>query len=232
LENTEPVNFPETMRADLAAMTVSARLTRRGLVGALAGAALAPPALAAPALIFPLRLGYARIGPDGFVRLRSDERRYWSELQTRAGGLIETLEPLQPADLQRAAPETDGEAIANFARQLAASRGLANVVLYATQDGQAASDRARNWIELTFGDFRSGYGRHPRATGEALLLDVTGGPAIASVSADAALRSPFNLFDNNRNPERETLAALVMALERRLQSLARPTYDAQLSIAD
>ena len=221
------------MRADLAAMTISARLTRRGLVGALAGVALASPALAAPTLIFPLRLGYVRIGPQGLVHLRSDEQRYWNELQTRSGGLIEILEPIQPADmLTPPRSEADAEATVSIARQLASSRGLAHVVLYATHDGRPAFDRNGNWIERAFGSLRSEYGKYGRAAGEAHLLDVAGGPALVSVSADAPPRNPFNFFDNHRNPERETLAALIATLERRLQSLAHPAYDAQQSIAD
>jgi hypothetical protein len=232
LENTEPVNFPETMHADLAAMTVSASLTRRGLVGALAGVALAPPVLAAPAPIFPLRLGYARIGPDGFVHLRLDEQRHWNELQTRSGGLIETMEPIQPADMLTASGSgAHAETSPDTALQRAAGRGLSHVVLYATHDGRPIA-RSANFVSRAFAGLRAELGKYDRAAGEAHVLDVAGGPALVSVSADTPARNPLNLFDNNRNPEREVLAALIADLDRRLQSLARPAYEAQASIAD
>src|SRR5690606_14879974 len=207
---------------DLARMLRPGRLTRRGLVTALAGAGIAPAVWALPPPVFPIRLGYARVGPAGFVYLRSDEQLYWSALQTRTGGLISLLEPIQPSDMPgRSPPEADADADpVGAARTRAAARGLSHVVVYTTQDGRPAA-----YLRALFGTYH-------RATGEAYLLDVSGGQPVASVAWDAPPRNPFNLFDNDRNPERETLAGLTEALGRRLQSLARPAYDGQASIAD
>lgn len=220
------------MRADLAAMPRPIRITRRGLVAALAGAGIAPAAWASPPLVFPVRLGYARIGPDGFIYLRADEQHYWSALQTRTGGLIALLEPIQPSDMLGGSPPVDPDADwVLAARERAATRGLGHVVLYATQDGRPVA-RSGDFVSRAFAGLRAELGKYGRAAGEAHLLDVAGGPSIASVAWDASPRNPLNLFDNDRNPERETLAGLVDALGRRLQALARPAYEAQASIAD
>ena len=215
-------------------MTRTVRLTRRGIVAALVGASVTPAAFAAPALVFPLRLGYARIDHEGFVHLRSKEQEAWTMLQTRIGGLIETIEPIQPVNMLGAgAPDVDGGAsCALVARQIASNAGFSHVILYATQDGRRTYELGKNWFSRAFASFRSEYLKYERATGEAHLLDVSGGPAIASVSADAAPRNPFNLFDNHRNPEGETLASLTQSLERRIQDFARAGYEAQRSIAD
>jgi hypothetical protein len=223
------------MAAESAGMTLSAnRLTRRGIVAALLGAGVSPAALAAPAVAFPLRLGYARVGPQGFVRLRSAEQEAWMQLQTRMGGLVDTMEPIQPSDMLGAkAPELDGGAsCALVARQIGAVAGYSHVILYATQDGRKNYDHDGGWISKAFANLRSDYLKYSRASGEAHLLDISGGPAIASVSADVAPRKLLDPFDNHRNPERETLAALTASLERRIQSLARAGFDAQRSIAD
>ena len=214
-------------------MSQSLRLSRRGILAAFVGAGVTPAALAAPAFGFPLRMAYARVGPDGFVPLRAEEQRYWSELQTRIGGLIETLEPIQPANMLDAGPEvSDTASCAMVARQIAFRAGLTHVVLYATQDGRRSYKYNEAWLSETFAKFRSEYMKYDRAVGEAHVLDVGGGPPIVSVTADAAPRNPLDPFDNHRNPERETLAGLTAALERRLQNLARADYAAQASIAD
>jgi hypothetical protein len=214
-------------------MSQSIRLSRRGILAALVGAGVTPAAFAAPGFGFPLRMAYARVGPDGFVQLRADEQRYWSELQTRIGGLIETLEPIQPANMLGAGPEvSDTASCAMVARQVAFRAGLTHVVLYATQDGRRTYKYNEAWLSETFARFRSEYLKYGRAVGEAHVLDVSGGPPIVSVTADAAPRNPLDPFDNHRNPERETLAGLTAALERRLQNLARVDYAAQASIAD
>lgn len=215
-------------------MSISASsLTRRGLAFALGGLVFAPRALAAPPR-FPLRIGYARIAPAGFIAIRADEQTYWSGLQARLGGLVEAIEPIQPSDIMGGkAPEVDGGAsCAMAARQMAASAGLGHVILYATQDGQRAYKHGGSWVARAFASLKSDLDTDSRATGEAHLLDVAGGPAVASVSADVPPRSPLNLFDNNRNPERETLSLLTVGIERRLQRLARPQYEAERSIAD
>lgn len=215
------------------------RLSRRGLLAAFCGAslspvALAPAAYAAPAVSFPLRLGYARVSPSGFVPLRSKEQQAWTELQTRIGGLIDTIEPLPLKTMLGAqAPDIDGGASsALIARKLAADAGYSHVILYATHDGRRVYEHDDSWFSKAFASFRSEYLKYDRATGEAHLLDVSGGPAIASVSADASPRDPIDPFDNRRNPEAETLAELTFGLERRLQSLARAGYQAARSIAD
>ena len=210
------------------------RLSRRGLLAALCGASLSPAAFAAPAVDFPLRLGYARIGPRGFVPIRSKEQEAWTRLQTRIGGLVDTIEPVQLSNmLGTKAPDVDGGAsCALVARKLAADAGLSHVILYATQDGRKVYKHYDNWFSKAFASLRSEYLKYDRAAGEAHLLNVAGGPTIASVSADAPPRDPLDLFDNHRNPEAETLAALTLGIERRLQSLARPGYEVQRSIAD
>jgi hypothetical protein len=210
------------------------RLTRRGLAPALAALLLAPRALAAPAPVFPMRIGYARVGPEGFLYLRSTEQQAWARLQTRVGGLIDRLEPMQPSDMLGAsAPVLDGGAsCALVARQMATDAGYSHVILYATQDGRRLHEYDDNWVSNAFKKFDSEHMKYNRATGEAHLLDVGGGQPIVSVSTDAAPRDPLNLFDNNRNPEGEALAELTVELERRLQTLARAGYDAARSIAD
>lgn len=214
-------------------MSRTLRLTRRGILAALVGAGVTPGAFAAPGFGFPLRVAYARVGPDGFVQLHAEEQRYWSELQTRVGGLIETLEPIQPANMLDAGPEvSDTASCAMVARQIAFRAGLTHVILYATQDGRRTYKYNEAWLSETFARFRSEYLKYDRAFGEAHVLDVGGGPPVCSVTADASPRNPLDPFDNNRNPERETLAGLTAALERRLQNLARVDYAAQASIAD
>lgn len=221
-------------------------LSRRSLLCGCIGAALSPIVLpesafgqtalargatTPAALRFPLRTAYARIGPDGFVSLRLKEQNAWSALQTRLGGLMARIEPLQPTDmLGSEAPKLDGGAsCAMAARAMAETWGLDTVIVYATQDGQASSNGG--WIKQCFAAIR-GLGGDARASGEAHLLDVAGGPPLCSATADASPRSWLNPFDNHRNPEAETLSALTAGLERRIQTLAGPAFAAQQSIAD
>jgi hypothetical protein len=210
-------------------------MTRRAAL-LLAGFGLAAPAaFAAPRLRFPLRLAYARLTPAGFIHIRSAEQEAWSAMQLRLGGLIDTIEPIQPdAMLGAKAPELDGGAsCALVGRKLAADLGSDYVILYATQDGRKVHEPGGGgWLRKTFASLRAEYGKYDRATGEAHLLDVAGGAPLISATADAEPRSSLNLFDNNRRPERETLVSLTEAVERRLQSLARADYAAQRSIAD
>ncbi len=213
------------------------RLTRRGFGLALGMATLgqlAQRASAEPLLRFPLRLGYARIGTGGFIHIRSDEQEAWTMMQTRLGGLIDSIEPIQPVDmLGQRAPEVDGGAsCALVARRLASDGGFSHVILYATDDGQKTYPHGGSWLARAFASLRADLDKDNRATGEAHLLDVSGGPALASVTADAAPRDPLNLFDHGRNPERETLALLTQNMERRLQNYARAGYAAERSIAN
>jgi hypothetical protein len=185
-------------------------------------------------LRFPLRLGYARIGARGFIHIRSDEQEAWTMMQTRLGGLIDSIEPIQPSDmLGPHAPDVDGGAsCAMVARRLASDSGISYVILYATYDGQKTYAHGPSWLSRAFASLRAELDKDNRATGEAHLLDVSGGPSLASVMADTPPRDPLNLFDHGRNPERETLTLLTQNLERRLQDFARAGYAAEHSIAN
>ncbi len=209
-------------------------LTRRGALAALATAAVAPAALAAPGLRFPLRIAYMRVGPAGFVQIRHDEQAYWSQMQMRLGGLIERLSPVQPNDMMGAnlTQVQGGPNCALVARQAASRWGFGHVILYATHDGQRSHTSDGSWWNGMFAAMAGAIDKDDRAMGEAYLLDVEGGPALSTTSADSPPRDPLNLFDGGRNPERETLAKLADGLERDLQRLARPVYDRQRSIGD
>lgn len=213
-------------------------VTRRGALRlaalGLGGLALAPRAFAAPGLRFPMRIACMRVGPSGFLQIRHDEQQYWSQMRTRLGGLIDRLSPIQPTDMlgSNLTQVEGGPSCAMVARQMASRWGFGHVILYATHDGQNvyASDGA--WWNDLFATMADTFDKDGRAIGEAHLLDVEGGPSIASASADAPPRDPLNLFDGGRNPERETLGKLVQGLEQELQGLARAAYDSQRSIAD
>lgn len=213
-------------------------LTRRSALrlGALGLGALtlAPAALAGPMVRWPMRLAYMRVSPSGFVHIRTDEQQAWVQLQTRLGGLIETIQPIQPDDmLGGAAPKVEGGAnCAMVARQMASAQGFDQVILYATNDGQKTYKSDGSWFSDLFASLQADLDKDNRATGEAHLLDVGGGPALITVSADAKPRDPLNLWDGGRNPERETLTGLTQGMERRLQDLARDAYESQRSIGD
>jgi hypothetical protein len=220
------------MKPDSTLLTRRAALALGGL--GLTTLVVTPAAFAAPGLHFPLKLAYGRIGPDGFIAIRTDEQVAWTAMQMRLGGLIAALEPIQPGGMLGAQPpEVDGGASCALAgRKLAADLGFDYVVLYATQDGRKDFKTGGGWLRKTFSSLRSEYGKYDRARGEAHLLSVAGGAPLISTTADADPRSPFNLFDNNRNPERETLTTLTRNIEGRLQDLARTDYAAQRSIGD
>jgi hypothetical protein len=214
-------------------MTTLPVFSRRSLL-ALAGLGLiAPSAFAAPGVVFPLRVAYARIGEQGFMKLTSDDQEIWSGLQTRLGGLIDDITPIQPRDMMGAkTPEVDGGAsCAMIARQLALNAGLSHVILYATDDGKRPEKSEHKWLTKAFLAIRQEYHEYDDATGEAHLLGVEGGPALASVSVDARKRNWHEVL-SGRKPEREALTSVTEALERRLQSMARAQYEAQRSIAD
>lgn len=220
-------------------MSVSSiRITRRaalrlGAIG-LGGLALAPAALGQGVSRWPLRLAYARVSPGGFIRIRGDEQTAWSNLQTRLGGLIETIQPMQPSDMMgMRAPQVEGAAnCAMVARQMASAAGFSHVILYATHDGQHTYKSDGGWFSDIFTGLQSDLDKDGRASGEAHLLDIAGGMPLVSVTADAKPRDPLNLFDGHRNPERETLASLTQSMERRLQDMARAAYENSRSIAD
>lgn len=215
----------------------SARCTRRaalclGALG-LGGLALAPLAQAQQLMQWPMRLAYARVSPDGFVHVRADEQVYWTAMQTRLGGLVETIQPIQPRDMMgRDTPPPEGGGYATVARQLAAAAGFNHVILYTTDDGQRVYTSDGSWFQDTFASLRSDLGRGGSATGEAVLLDISGGMPLASVTADTRPRDSLNLFDGHRNPERETLSQLTAQLERRIQDMSRLAFDGQRTFGD
>ncbi len=219
------------------------RITRRaalrlgaqslGVVG-LGGLVLAPTAMAQGMTQWPLRLAYARVSPGGFIHIRADEQQAWTNLQTRLGGLIETIQPIQPSSMMgNHTPQVEGAAnCALVARQMASAAGFNQVILYATHDGQKTYKSDGGWFSDVFANLQADLDKDGRATGEAHLLDIGGGMPLASVTADAKPRDPLNLFDGGRNPERETLASLTQSMERRLQDMARVAYENSRSIAD
>lgn len=214
--------FPMTRRSAL----------RLGL--GLGAVALAPTAFAAPGVSFPMRIAIVRVSPGGFVQIRSDEQAPWTAMATRLSGIVAMAAPLQPGGLLGGGlPKIAGNAsCALVARQAAADAGFRQLILYATDDGQRSRATYDNWFAETFSAMTAGFAKDARACGEALVLDVGGGPALASVTADAAPRDPLNLFDGGRNPERDVLSRLVSGVEQQLTAMARDAYDSQRSIAD
>lgn len=215
----------------------SSAITRRAALrlGALGlGSLVLPPLAHAQQLMqWPMRLAYARVSPDGFVHIRSDEQVYWSAMQTRLGALVEAIQPIQPRDVMGlpAAPADDA-GYTTAARQMAAAAGFNHVILYTTHDGQRVYPSDGSWFQDMFANMRSDIGKGGRASGEAVLLDISGGMPLASVTADARPRDPLNLFDGGRNPERETLAQLTAQLERRIQDMSRLAFDSQRTFGD
>ena len=209
------------------------QVSRRQVALGLAAAALIAPAASPAEPRFPLRLAYARMGKDGFIAIRLDEQTAWSALQTRLGGLVDQIEPIQPTGLLGAsAPELDGGAsCAMAARKLAADRGCSHVILYATADGKRTYKHGGSWLARGFSTLRSNIGPHDRAAGEAYLLDVAGGAPLASATADAHQKEFLDPFDDARQPERETLNALTRTIEMQLQRMASVGLAANASIA-
>ena len=214
-------------------LTAPLRLSRRQLALGLAAAALIAPAAAAAEPRFPLRLAYARMGKNGFIAIRSDEQTAWSALQTRLGGLVDQIEPIQPTGLLGGeAPELDGGAwCAMAARNRAADRGFSHVILYATTDGKPIYKHGASWLARSFSTLQSNIGPHDGAAGEAYLLDVAGGAPLACATADAHPREFLDPFDHSRQLERETLTALTRTIERQLQRMASAGLAANASIA-
>lgn len=208
-------------------------LTRRGALLSLA-ALVAPVALASPGLRVPMRVACMRVGPARFLPIRQDEQAHWLQLQLRLGGLVERMTPVQPSDMlgQNLNAVEGGPNCALVARQAAARWGFSHVILYATHDGQRPRQSDGAWWNDLFTAMSGPFTKDGRAIGEAHLLDVDGGPPLASATAQARPRDPLNLFDGGRNPEREALAALTQRLELGVQDLARSAYQNQRSIAD
>ena len=208
-------------------------LSRRQVALGLGAAALIAPSAFAAEPRFPLHLAYARMGKDGFLAIHLEEQTAWSALQTRLGGLIDQIEPIQPTGLLGAqAPELDGGAsCALAARKLAADRGCSHVILYATADGKRLYKHGGSWLARGFSTLHSNIGPHDRAGGEAYLLDVAGGAPLASATADAHQKEFLDPFDLGRQPERETLVALTRTIETQIQRMASAGLAANQSIA-
>jgi hypothetical protein len=209
------------------------RLSRRQLALGLVVSALVAPSAAAAEPRFPLRVAYARMGKGGFIAIPSQEQSTWSALQTRLGGLVDDIQPIQPGGLLGvSAPELDGGAsCALAARKLAADRGFTHVILYATADGRRTYKHGGSWLARGLSTLRSNIGPHDRAAGEAYLLDVAGGSPLASATADAHQKEFLDPFDDARQPERETLTALTRTIETQLQRMASIDLAAEASIA-
>jgi hypothetical protein len=212
----------------------SVTFSRRALALALVGSAFATQAArAAPSHAFPSAFAVARLGKTGLVSISAKEQAEWEAMQLRLGGLVSHIEPLQPSSMLGViAPENDGGASSvQAARTMAANAGFGFVVLYSTQDGLANYTSYDNWASKAYLALRQSIGPRERARGEAHLLDAATGAPVLSAYTDAAPRNPLNVFDQ-RNVERDTMRALTSSLERRLQEMARPAYEAQASIAD
>ncbi len=216
-----------------------AALTRRSVLSA--GAVLfAPPAWAfqqgawgagpQSGVHFPLRVGYARIGPEGFLRLDAREQTRWSTLQVRLGALVARITPLQPADMFGAkAPLVDGgAACALAARQMAADAGLGHVLLYAVDEGTQAEG---GWIAQCFAALRAAGGAG-HVSGEAHLLDVTGGPPVDSVFSDAPRRGFLGALGGRPRGATQALDDLALGVERRIQEAAAQALESRHSMAD
>ncbi len=138
-------------------MTISrSSLTRRsalrlGALGlgamGLGGLVLAPVAMAQTSVQWPLRLAYARISPSGFVTIRGDEQSAWAAMQTRLGGLIGAIQPIQPSDMMGVSlPKIEGAAsCAMVARQMASAAGFNHVILYFINSCHGKVNLINNW---------------------------------------------------------------------------------------
>lgn len=210
-------------------------LTRRAFLSAATVLAAPPawafgPATPAGDLRFPLRVGYARIGPDGFLHLGSEDQTLWSAMDVRLGGLIGRLVPLQPSSMLGAsAPQMDGGAsCALAARQMAADAGLDHALLYAVDEGARTEG---GWIAQCFAAIRAAGGAG-RIAGEAHLLDIAGGAPVESVFADARRRSLLGALAGKPKGATRTLDELALGMELRLQQAAADALAKQHSIAD
>lgn len=213
-------------------------LTRRAMLSA-ATILAAPPAWALQTsaqisgqfgLSFPLRIGYARIGPQGFMRLGADEQLRWSAMELHLGGLIARMVPLQSSSMFGApAPQVDGgAACALVARQMAADAGLGHALLYAVDDDAKTEG---GWIAQCFAAVRAAGGAG-RISGEAHLLDIAGGAPVESAFADAPRRGFLGAVAGRPKAAATTLDLLSAEMERRIQRSAAAAFDAGYSIAD
>lgn len=219
--------------------SAAASHTRRAiLAGACAAGALAPyaapPAHAAPRLGYPLRILYARIGPNGFERIDTEEQALWSSMSVRLGGLIDRLEPIQRYSMLANDPPAMDSETGNIliARQIATDAHLDHILLYSSHDGSRAYRSYSNWLSRAYAGLRTNLGPHDDAIAEAHIISAAGGPPVVSLSVDAPPRTRLNPFDWRRNPEGQAMLWLATAVEDRIQSDARAVFAAQTSIAD
>ncbi|MBI1339172.1 hypothetical protein GC169_03020 [bacterium] len=182
----------------------------------------------------PLRIACARLGPEGFVRIDSEEQAIWRRMELRLGGLVDRLTLLRPADLLApAAPAIDGPATARLALLSAASaHGADHAILYTCDDGRKTFPHSANWFSSAFASARGVASRADPAQAEAALMHTTTGADIAFVSGDAPPRDRLNPFDNHRRPDREAVEALTGLIEREIMEMMTPAFARSRSIAD
>jgi hypothetical protein len=216
-------------------MTQNLHLSRRGLVVGMGALALAGRALAAPAPQpkFPLRIAVFRMSEKGLAHIPTEHQTIWNGFATRLGGLVDTIEPAQPISMvDLSAPADDGgESSAARARGLAERMGCGHIILYATDDGVKRQAWSAGWVNRAFNHLREAVAIHDRQFGEALLMDIQGGLALAQSTADVSPSTPIDLF-TGRNGETETLKLLTAGLERRVQKLAEKQRIAEQTLAD
>lgn len=210
--------------------------TRRALLAsALAtGVISGVPARAAPRLAYPMGLLYARIGPEGFQRINTEEQELWSTMSIHLGGLISRIEPIQRYSMLTNDPPAISSENSSIliARQLAAEAGLDHILLYSSHDGSRSYTTYTNWAAKAYAGIRSSLSAHDDAIAEAHILKTAGGPPIVSRSLDAPPRARFNPFDLRRNPEQQVMSRLAQSIEASIQTDARIALAAQTSIGD
>jgi hypothetical protein len=197
--------------------------------------ALAPlKAHAAEPLSLPMRFACMRMDPDGFAYISSQEQGLWRSFQSRLGGLISDIRPIQPANrLGLVAPKTDsGASCALAARALALEAGFDLVLLYGTLNGRRSYEAQGNVLSRLFASLRSEHGPYDPSTGEAHLLDAGGGAPLLSFRSDAPPKSLIDRVPGGREPELEALTILIDQFEQRLLDVARDAYRSERSIAD
>lgn len=204
-------------------------LTRRAALLLAAGAAIAPRALAAPTVTFPLRIAVAKLTPTGLARLSAEQQTIWSAMAQRLGGLIESIEPVQPSSLiTPRPPEVDGgrsalEQACNIAEELICP----HLILFATEQPSRTVQAPAQWLSKALTSVRDVV-TPDRMMGEVLLVGAENINVVARATTDVAPR--FMIF--GPEPETETVKALAVSLERRLQLIARDQYAASRSITD
>ncbi len=222
------------MTSDPASQTRRSVLSGAFAAATCATALGAAPAHAATRLGYPLGLLYARIGPDGFERIDSDEQALWSSMSLRLGALISRIEPIQRYSmLTNNPPSTDSETgSVLIARQLASDAGLDHVLLYSSHDGTRTYTTYSNWLAKAYAGLRTTLGPREDAIAEAHILSVHGGPPLISLSLDAPARSRLNPHALRPDPHQQAMTRLADAIEADIRADASDAFRAQASIAD